>query len=107
MKKTGYLILCFVLGFSVISCDEDDPEKVNSTFKVTIQNVFEGKNYFISGTTDAIGPGESYSFSFHAGKGHYLSFASMLVIPSTSLPVNSVLPVSVFTSPSALALNEG
>ena len=48
-------------------------------FKVTIENVFESKDYFASGNTEAIGPGGMYSFTFNAGKGHYLSLATMFV----------------------------
>ena len=48
-------------------------------FKVTIENVFEGKDFFKSGTTGLLKPGESESITFNAGKGHYLSFATMFV----------------------------
>ena len=61
----------------IISCKEDEQMNPLASFTVTIQNVFEGKDYFMSGKSEFIAPGESYSFSFHAGKGHNLSYATM------------------------------
>ena len=75
MKKK---MICSVLGFLLImGCKENDPMVVSSGFKVTIENVFQQKDYFSSGISSAIGPGESTTFSFHAGKGHHLSFLAM------------------------------
>ncbi|SNZ00927.1 spondin domain-containing protein [Flagellimonas pacifica] len=54
-------------------------EPVTTKFKVTIENVFEHKDYFANGTTGLIKPGESESITFNAGVGHYLSFATMFV----------------------------
>lgn len=79
MKKTSYLAMAVFFGLALISCKEDEKMNPVATFTVTIQNVFEGKEYFNSGTLDLVTPGESYSFSFEAGKGHYLSFATMFV----------------------------
>ncbi len=67
-----------------LSCSNDDDAVVNvpaptGNFTVTIENVFETKAYFNNGTTGFIEPGMSESFSFDAGKGHYLSFATMFV----------------------------
>ncbi|WP_136466148.1 spondin domain-containing protein [Flagellimonas onchidii] len=48
-------------------------------FTVTIENVFQHKDYFANGTTGLILPGQSESVTFNAGTGHYLSFATMFV----------------------------
>jgi len=79
MKKTNYLAMSVFFGLALMSCKEDETMDPVATFTVTIQNVFEGKEYFGSGNLEAVPPGESYSFSFQAGKGHYLSFATMFV----------------------------
>lgn len=49
------------------------------TFTVTIKNVSVPYWYFESGTAGSAAalPGSSLSFTFHAGKGHKLSFATM------------------------------
>ncbi|MBR9778096.1 MAG: hypothetical protein GYB55_24935 [Cytophagales bacterium] len=63
-------------------CDtkEDEmPETMSSEFTVTIENIFEAKDFFNTGTTGLITPGNSETFSFNAGIGHSLSFATMLV----------------------------
>ncbi|RPG36800.1 MAG: hypothetical protein CBB72_003570 [Muricauda sp. TMED12] len=68
--------------FGLVSCSDDDDSSQGSlsgNFVVTIENVFESKEYFDNGTTGFIMPGDSESFSFDAGEGHYLSFATMLV----------------------------
>lgn len=77
MKKLTLLFAAALLIFS--SCEKDDDGmKMENTFTLTIENVFETYAYFNAGTTEGIPPGGSYSFSFNAGKGHYLSFATML-----------------------------
>jgi len=48
-------------------------------FTVTIENVMEGRDFFDSGTTGLILPDESATYTFNAGVGHYLSFATMFV----------------------------
>ena len=78
-KKLVFLIVFAISAFFFQACEDGDDMKPTQGFKVTIENVFEGKDYFTSGTTDAIGPGGMYSFSFNAGKGHYLSLATMFV----------------------------
>ena len=69
--------------FAFTACDDDDDIVTNpiasGTFTVTVENIQQGKSFFNSGTTDAAGPGGSYSYTFNAGKGTYLSFASMFV----------------------------
>ena len=77
MKKTSYLAMAVFFGLTLMSCEEDEKMDPMATFTVTIQNVFEGKEYFSSGALEAVPPGETYSFSFQAGKGHFLSLATM------------------------------
>ncbi|MDO6437794.1 spondin domain-containing protein [Cyclobacterium sp. 1_MG-2023] len=59
--------------------DDEMPETMNSTFTVTIENIFEAKEYFNTGQTGLITPGNTESFSFDAGVGQSVSFATMLV----------------------------
>ncbi|WP_321308028.1 spondin domain-containing protein [Marinifilum fragile] len=78
------LLLFAVASLFVLSaCDNDNdtflPPVASGNFTVTIENVQTGKAFFKSGTTDAAGPGGSYSYTFNAGKGAYLSFATMFV----------------------------
>jgi len=82
MKSILKLVTLTLLFTFFVSCsDDDDDNQISNSFIVTIENVFEGKEYFVSGTTSAggIGPGGSTSFSFNAGKGHYLQFGTMFV----------------------------
>ncbi len=74
-------ILAIGIIITISSCSDDNSTSSGSLadFTVKIENVFEGKNYFSSGTTGFIEPGNSESFSFNAGKGHFLSFATMFV----------------------------
>lgn len=66
-----------------LSCNSDDDHvdigATTNSFTVTIKNVFQEKEYFKNGTTGLIQPGMSESFSFEAGRGHYLSLATMFV----------------------------
>ncbi len=74
------LLVLVIFSTYLVSCKDDEKVKVsNSNFTVTIENVFTGKDYFVSGVTNVIMPGMSESFTFNAGKGYYLSFATMLV----------------------------
>ncbi|MFK5959267.1 MAG: spondin domain-containing protein [Lutibacter sp.] len=74
--------ITFILIF-FSSCTDDDNaiNLISKNFTVTIENVFEAKDYFDSGTISEAGiaPGTSTSFSFNAGKGHYLQFGIMFV----------------------------
>lgn len=74
MKKVLFLTLAFGLFF--MSCKKDEM-KNSKDFTVTFENVIDAKDFFTSGTTGGIAPGTSESFSFNAGKGHYLKFATM------------------------------
>ncbi len=73
-----FAILALLALISLSSCGDDETTE-KSQFKVTITNAFEGKENFQSGTLGLIMPGEEASVSFHAGKGHYLQFATMVV----------------------------
>lgn len=83
--STKFLFRGLILSLLMtnLSCDNDDDNGIivapNNSFTVTIENVFEAKDYFNNGTTGLIQPGMSESFSFDAGKGHFLSFATMFV----------------------------
>lgn len=83
--STKFLFRGLILSLLMtnLSCDNDDDNGIvvapNNSFTVTIENVFEAKDYFNNGTTGFIQPGASESFSFDAGKGHFLSFATMFV----------------------------
>lgn len=81
MMKKQFSILLIAIAFIFVSCNDDDikDKKVSATFKVTVKNVFTPKMYQSSGTLGLIKPGESEEFTFHAGKGSYLSFANMFV----------------------------
>ena len=75
--KNFFLLAFVVIAFAACK-DDDEPTPANSaTFKVTIENVFDQYSYFESGTTNFLPPGESEEITFHAGKGHYLSFETM------------------------------
>ncbi len=78
MKKAVFFSVLAMLSW-LVSCKPEEVAPENKSFTVRITNLAEAKDYFASGTTDLILPGESYSFSFHAGKGHSLQFATMFV----------------------------
>lgn len=81
MKKFSILSMALLVMVSCSKDDDDDngPAPSQKKFKVTIENVFEAKDYQAVGTTGAIAPGSNASFTFNAGKGSYLSFATMFV----------------------------
>ena len=76
----GFLVL---FALTVTSCKKDDdnpvPTPLSADFTVTLENVMEAKAYMASGSTGFLMPGETESFTFNAGKGSYLSFATMFV----------------------------
>ncbi|GAA4823771.1 spondin domain-containing protein [Algivirga pacifica] len=81
MKRVLALCLLFT-PFLFMACDDDDDDNGGNgmaTFTVTIENVNPAYDYFSTDSLDAVAPGESLSFSFNAGQGHYLSFANMFV----------------------------
>ena len=83
MKSFKFIYLLgaavFFLGFT--SCDDDDGNDIiDGNFTVTIENIMEGKDNLQSGTIGGlIMPGQSETITFQAGKGHYLSLATMFV----------------------------
>ena len=78
MKK---LFLLIITGSTLLftSCNDDDANLTSNNFTITIENTFDGKTNFATGSTGLIMPGQSESFSFYAGQGHYLQFATMYV----------------------------
>ncbi|MBB3699935.1 spondin domain-containing protein [Flammeovirga yaeyamensis] len=82
--KTIQLLFIVLSIFMFTACsDDENDDPVNlpaaNEFTVTIENIAEGKDFFAYGSTGLITPGNSESFSFNAGKGHYLNFATMFV----------------------------
>ncbi len=88
--KTTLILSTMVLALVFTGCDKDDEGemKTSSMFKVSIQNVMEEKDFLSSGVFNTpvgatepggAGPGNSYQFSFDAGPGTKLSFATMFV----------------------------
>ena len=88
MKKNLILsIIATILVFT--GCDtKEDPMTESSMFKVSIENVMENKDFLFTGVFNTpvgamdpggAGPGDMYSFSFEAGPGTMLSFATMFV----------------------------
>ncbi len=80
MKKISFFALASMVWFASCKPEETTPMPTDKSFTVTVRNKTEAKDYFVSGTTGLIMPGESYSFSFHAGKDHYLQFGTMFVM---------------------------
>ena len=76
-----HLAFLFLATLTLAACnnDDDDVNPVSEDFTLTIENVQSGTSYLNSGTTGFLAPGESESFSFHAGRGHYLTIATMFV----------------------------
>lgn len=78
--KTSALLIA--IASSIISCRENNDELTYSN-SITVENVLEGKALVESGTFQGMGtppvilPGQSTSFSFYAGKGQFLTFATM------------------------------
>ena len=85
------LKMFFFLGTALllVQCDKKEDEMpVTGMFAVSIENVMAESSYFASGVFNTpagasepggAGPGSAYEFSFHAGKGNRLSFATMYV----------------------------
>ncbi len=83
--KKILLSVCTVSLFVACNNDDDvtppvDPTPAMAEFTVTIENVIPAKDYLSSGATGLIIPGAtSEAYTFNAGKGTYLSFATMYV----------------------------
>ncbi len=77
MKRITFFFIAIIVAVS--ACKKDDMDDMPmENFTVTIENVFEPKSFFDAGTTDPVPPGSNLSFTFNAGKGHYLSLTTML-----------------------------
>ncbi|MFT5749230.1 MAG: hypothetical protein ACI93S_000483 [Ancylomarina sp.] len=80
MKNLIYASIASMLLFT--ACEDDDDKMMTrvekGTFTVKVENIQMGKAYFNSGTTNGVGPGGTYTFSFDAGNGAKLSLATML-----------------------------
>lgn len=69
-----------MIAFGFVACKEEPPvPAASATFTVTVENVLPQVSYLFSGGTGLIMPGASESFTFNAGKGSYLSLATMFV----------------------------
>lgn len=74
--------LLLALAAAAYACKDNDEDEMN-TNTITVENVLDGKALVQSGTFQGTGtppvilPGQSVSFSFYAGKGQYLTFATM------------------------------
>lgn len=68
-----------LLAFASCKDDEVTPQKAMATFTVNVENVLAPASYLASGTTNFLAPGESQTITFNAGKGQFLSFATMYV----------------------------
>ncbi len=65
-------------GFGFTACDDDDDNGAPGTRPtIKFENVIATKNYVQSGSFDAVNPGATTSFTFHAAKGQRLMLASM------------------------------
>ena len=74
------LALAFVTVAILAACNDEDVTPMESaTFEVTIENLAGPFNYLNTGTIGFLEPGQDMTFSFNAGQGHYLSFATMFV----------------------------
>jgi hypothetical protein len=83
--KTTLILSAMVLALILTGCEEGEPERETSMFTVSIQNVMAEKSFLYSGVFNTpvgamepggAGPGNMYRFSFEAGPGTKLSFAT-------------------------------
>lgn len=110
-KNSKFLsLLILPLAFLSTSCSNDENVMVTTTKTITIENVLDSKPLVQSGTfrgkgsSSIILPGQSVSFSFYAGPGQSLSFATMYELsndlffapnnPGIKLYDNSGMPVT-------------
>jgi hypothetical protein len=87
--KTTLILSTIVITLAFYGCDKEGEEmKTSSMFKVSIENVMEEKTFLASGVFNTpvgasepggAGPEHAYQFSFDAGPGTKLSFATMYV----------------------------
>lgn len=89
MKIKMFVFSLMMSSILFVQCDKKEDEMtVSGMFTVSIENVMEEFSFFASGVFNTpvgasepggAGPGHAYEFSFNAGKGSYLSFATMFV----------------------------
>jgi len=86
--KTTLILSSIAVTLAFYGCDKEVEMKTSSMFKVSIKNVMMEKSFMSSGVfntpfeaTDPgpLLPGNTYQFSFDAGPGAKLSFATMFV----------------------------
>ena len=90
MKKYLLAVTMFVLATTaLVSCSNDDEKNMPESMSpvISFENILELKDFVESGTFVGIGnadvnapvilPGQSINFTFHAGKGQTLMFATM------------------------------
>ena len=86
--KTTLILSAIALALILTGCEEGEPVRETSMFKVSIENVMAEKSFLYSGVFNTpvgamepggAGPGNMYQFSFEAGPGTKLSFATMYV----------------------------
>ena len=111
MKTTLILsAIAFTLVFT--GCNkEEDPILETSMFKVSIENVMDEKDFLSSGVFNTpvgasepggAGPGNMYQFSFEAGPGTKLSFATMFVTSNDLYYAPSGEGIELFSGSMAL-----
>jgi len=81
MTVLKHFFLLAIGLFVFASCKDDDSPTpaASAKFVVTVENVLPAATYQASGGTNFLAPGESQSIAFHAGKGSFLSLATMFV----------------------------
>jgi hypothetical protein len=111
--KTTLILSAIAMTLIFTGCDlSEDPKKESSMFKVSIENVMENKDFLYTGVfntpvgaTDpgGAGPGNMYRFSFEAGPGTKLSFATMFVKSNDLFYAPSGEGIELFSGGLALA----
>lgn len=83
MNNLRNLLLALLFVFVLASCEKNDKEgptpSESATFTISIENILSPKDFLASGATSLIMPGQQEQYSFNAGKGTYLSLATMFV----------------------------
>jgi hypothetical protein len=113
MMKTTLILSTIVLALVFTGCnkEEDPPMKVSSMFKVSIENVMDEKDFLSTGVFNTpagatepggAGPGNMYTFSFEAGPGTKLSFATMFVASNDLYYAPSGKGIDLFSGSVAL-----
>lgn len=110
--KTTLILSAIAVALLFTGCDtKEDPMKESSMFKVSIENVMEDKDFLFTGVfytpVDATepggaGPGNMYRFTFEAGPGTKLSFATMYVTSNDLFYAPSGEGIELFSGSVAL-----